>query len=93
MVAAAATIWLMFAFWMVAPYLGVGRGAARVAAILMATELVLLLVNSYATDRCTGEECSPLARAVGVAAHVDVPVIAGAFVALVVGREIRRGAA
>ena len=93
MVAAAATIWLMFAFWIVAPHLGVGRGAARVAAILMATELIVLLAYSYATDRCTGEECSPLAQAVGVAARVDVPLIAGAFVALVVGRGLRRGAA
>ncbi len=93
MVAAAATIWVMFALWMVAPVLGVGRGAARVAAILMTAELALLLAYSYATDRCTGEECSPLAQAVGVAARNDVPLLAGVFMVLVVGREVRRGAA
>ena len=85
MVAAAATIWLMFAFWIVAPFLGLPRGAARVAAILLCAELVLLLAASYGT--------TALAQAVGVAARVDVPMLAGVFVVLVIGRGLRRGAA
>ena len=77
MLLAATTLWGMFSLWIVAGTLDLPRVFERTAAVLMAAELVALLAWSYGTEGCTGDECSPFARSAGVAARVDIPILAG----------------
>ena len=91
MVAAAATLWLMFSVWMTAPYLGVPDRLVRTAAILMVSELVCLLAWSYGVERCVRVACAPLAQAAGVAARTDIPILALVLV-VVTGVVVRRAA-
>jgi hypothetical protein len=92
MVAAALTVWLMFGFWIAAPTLGVPSLAARAACSLLVAELVLLLAFSYGTEGCDEPDCAPLAQAFGVAARLDVPVLAALLFAVVAlrGTLLRR---
>ena len=84
MIAAAATIWILFSVWMLAPHVGISARAARVVGYALATELALVLVWSYGTEFCDGPTCPPLAQAAGVAARVDLPVLAVVIVAAAV---------
>ena len=90
MVAAALTIWLMFALWMLARHLGLSRVVARIAAALLVAELVLLLSWSYATENCRDPRECPWGEALGVASRVDVPALTAAFLAFVTIRAARR---
>jgi hypothetical protein len=95
MLLAAATLWGMFSLWIVAGALPLPRVFERTAAALMAAELVALLSWSYGMEGCAGEECSPLARSAGVAARVDIPILAGllllaAFTPLLRSRRLQR---
>jgi hypothetical protein len=81
MIAAAATIWILFSVWMLSPHVGISPRAARVVGYALATEFVLVLVWSYGTEFCEGTACPPLAQAAGVAARVDLPVLAVVIVA------------
>ena len=76
MLAALATIWILFSVWMLAPHVGIARKAARLVGWALVAELVLLLVWSYGTDFCVERTCAPVAQAAGVAARVDLPVLA-----------------
>jgi hypothetical protein len=92
MLAAAGTLWLMFAVWISAPTAGLPRAIERAAAVLLGAELVALLAWSYGTEQCDGRTCAPLAQASGVAARVDIPVLA--VLLLVAGAvQLRRRAA
>jgi hypothetical protein len=82
MVAAAGTMWLMFALWVASRSVGISRRTERVAGWLLVSELVLLVLSSY--------DSTPLAQALGVAARVDVPLLALAFVGFVTIRRLRR---
>ena len=84
MIAAAATIWILFSVWLLAPYIGIAPRAARLVAWALVAEFALLLVWSYGTEFCDGRECSPLAQAAGVAARVDLPILAVVIVAAAV---------
>ena len=46
---------------------------------LLGAELVVLLLWSYGTEGCVEADCAPLAQAAGIAARVDVPVLAALF--------------
>ena len=46
---------------------------------LLGAELVVLLLWSYGTEGCLEPGCAPLAQAAGIAARVDVPILAGLF--------------
>ena len=42
-------------------------------------ELVALLVWSYGVEACAERTCAPVAQAVGIAARIDIPLLAAAF--------------
>jgi len=83
--AAALTLWLMFALWVAAPALDLPQGIARTAAALLAAELVALLSWSYGCD----DECTAAADVAGTAARTDIPVLALVFVAVLIGVDVR----
>jgi hypothetical protein len=92
MLAAAVTIWLLFAFWIIAPHAEVPQRFARAAGVLLWVELACLLVWSYGAADCDEDRgCAPLAQAAGVAARTDVPAVAGAFLVLSAVWVARRG--
>jgi hypothetical protein len=89
MLAAAATIWMMFSLWLIVPIAGLPAGVARVAAILVSAELIALLIWSYGTENCVDSTCAPFAQAAGIAARTDIPALAGAFLVVAVV-QVRR---
>jgi hypothetical protein len=84
-VAAALTLWFMFALWVAAPSLAVPAGVARTAAFLLAAELVTLLAWSYGCEF----GCTPLGQVAGTAARTDIPVLAGLFIGALLVRRAR----
>jgi hypothetical protein len=78
-VAAAVTIWTMFAVWLIAPHAKAPARIARIAGALCGAELLALLVWSYGVESCAERDCAPVAQAVGIAARVDIPVLAAEF--------------
>jgi hypothetical protein len=93
MLAASLTIWLLFAFWIIAPHADIPPRFARAAGALLWVELACLLVWSYGSAGCDEGDngCAPLARAAGVAARTDLPAVAGAFLLLSLAWLVRRG--
>jgi hypothetical protein len=89
MVAAAATLWVTFGFWITAPSLGVGPRIARTAAGLLMAEFLLLLLSSYG---CDGDSCTTPASVAVEAAHTDVPALTAVFLVVVGARAWRRAA-
>jgi hypothetical protein len=87
--AAALTIWTMFSLWLIAGCARLSRTIARIAMLLLISELVLLAVWSYGSEHCDEPTCAPLAQAAGMAARTDVPILAGAFVVAMVFRLAR----
>jgi hypothetical protein len=79
-VAAGATIWILFSVWLMSPHVGISPRAARIVGWALAAELVLLLAWSYGTEICHDATCAPVAQAAGVAARVDLPVLAALIV-------------
>jgi hypothetical protein len=95
MLAAAVTVWILFSLWLIVPLLRLPRGLGRVAGALLWAELFALLVWSYGSEGCLDRTCAPVAQAAGIAARTDLPILAGAFVALAavqVARHARIGA-
>jgi len=82
MLAAAITLWLMFSLFLIVPIAGLPPVIARVAAILLVAELVALLTWSFGLERCIEATCAPLAQAAGIAARMDIPALAAAFLVL-----------
>ena len=76
MFAAGATIWMLFSVWLLGPYVGISRRAGQLVGWALVAELVLVLTWSYGTEPCRDSTCAPVARAAGVAARVDLPVLA-----------------
>ena len=83
MLAAAATLWLLFSVWLICPHVGGPPRVARILGWALGAELILLLVWSYGTEVCRVDVCAPLARAAGVAAKLDLPVLSVVLVAAV----------
>ena len=77
--AAAATIWGMFACFMLFPHLGLPPVFHRTAMALLVAELLALMVWSY------GSEGEPAAVAGRSAAAIDIPLLSLALVVLSVG--------
>ena len=76
MLAATATIWILFSVLAALPaHRRAAGGWRRCVALALAAELILLLVWSYGTEACDERTCAPLAQAAGVAARVDLPVL------------------
>jgi len=89
MVAAAITLWTMFALWLVAPLVAAPVSVGNAAAAVLCAELVALLAWSYGAESCDERTCAPLAQAAGIAARTDVPALA-AVVLVVSMVRIRR---
>ncbi len=87
MLAAATTLWLMFALWLAAPHIGVPAGIARTALGLLALALGMLLAWSYG---CETGECTAVGTTAGVAARTDLPILAALFLVVVTARYVRR---
>jgi hypothetical protein len=88
-----ATLWSLWACWLLAQHLRAPAAVTRVSAGLLVAELVTLIVHGYA---CADSGCSPAGAAAGTAADADIPVLAAVFVSLVGGRawlRARRAAA
>lgn len=78
--AAALTLWSMFAVWLIAPHAGLPARVVRTAVALGATELAALMLASYGAQECGFAACAVAARTAGTAARVDIPALAAAFV-------------
>ena len=92
MLAAAATLWLLFSVWLICPHVGVPSRVARIVGCALAAELVLLLAWSYGTEVCDADACAPLAQAAGVAATLDLPLLSVVLVAAVLRTATARHA-
>ena len=90
MVAAAITLWTMFSLWLIVPIAGLPGGLARAAAVFVSVELLALFTWSYGTELCGEPTCAPLAQAAGVAARIDIPALAAAFL-IIAFRRLARG--
>jgi len=84
MIASLATIWILFSVWLLCPHVGISPAAARIVGWTLLAELTLVLTWSYGTEVCTDRACAPVAQAAGVAARVDLPVLAVVIVAAAV---------
>lgn len=89
MVAAAATLWLTFWLWLAAPVLGLPRLTRRLAGAAFLAESVALLAWSYGSDGCVGSACPPLVQAAGLAARLDIPLLACLLTGLTAVRMLR----
>jgi hypothetical protein len=85
-IAATATIWIMFACFLIFPRLGLPPVWHRTAMALLVAELVALGMWSY------GSPGAPAAEAGRTAAAIDVPLLALALVVFSVLRAWRRRA-
>ena len=92
MLAAAATLWMLFSVWLICPHVGVPPQLSRIIGAALGAELVLLLAWSYGTEACDGNACAPLAQAAGVAAKLDLPVLSVLLVAVVLRTTTTRHA-
>jgi hypothetical protein len=92
MVAAALTLWVMFSVWLIASAVGIQAAIATTAAGLAVSELVALLWWSYGVESCARSTCRALTGAVGSAATVDIPLLAGLFLVLALVKLGRGGA-
>jgi hypothetical protein len=87
--AAAATIWVLWSGWLLAQHLGAPAPLTRSAAGLLVAELAVLAVHSFG---CGEEGCGAAAQAAGDAATYDVPGLAGLLVAAGTAYAWRRSA-
>jgi hypothetical protein len=89
MVAAAATLWLTFSLFLIAPLVEMPALTGRIAIGLCATELVALLTWSFGSERCDEPTCAPIAQAAGIAARTDLPALTVVFFVVVL-LQLRR---
>jgi hypothetical protein len=79
MLTAAITVWLMFSLWLIAPHTHAPPRIGRIAGMMCSAELLALLFWSYGVDACAERTCAPVAQALGIAARIDIPLLAAAF--------------
>ena len=92
MLAAAATLWMLFSVWLICPHVGVAPQLTRIVGAALAAEFVMLLAWSYGTEACASSACAPLAQAAGMAAKLDLPVLSVLLVAAVLRTATARHA-
>jgi hypothetical protein len=80
MVAAAMTLWTLFSVWLIAHCAGLPARIGRMALSLLWAELGLLAIWSYGSEGCDVRTCAPFAQAAGIAARLDVPILAAVYV-------------
>jgi hypothetical protein len=82
MLTAAITVWIMFSLWLIAPHAQAQPRIGRIAGLMCSAELLALLLWSYGADVCADRTCAPVAQAFGIAARIDIPLLAAAFLVL-----------
>ena len=88
-VTASATIWAMFACFLLFPLLKFPPLMQRTAMALLVAELLSLAVWSYGSEGCVERPCSAVAETGRTAAALDVPVLSAVLVAVAVIRGVR----
>jgi hypothetical protein len=88
-VIAAATIWAMFACFLIFPLLGLPARLHRAAMTLLVAELLALATWSYGSEGCVARPCAPVAEAGRTAASLDVPLLGVALIALAMIHGVR----
>jgi hypothetical protein len=88
-VTATATIWAMFASFLLFPRLGLPPLMHRTAMALLVAELLALAVWSYGSEGCGERPCAPAAEAGRAAAALDVPLLSAGLVVLAIIRGVR----
>jgi hypothetical protein len=79
-VTAAATIWSMFACFLLFPRMGFGAVMHRTAMTLLVAELVALAMWSYGSEDCVRRPCAAAAEVGRTAASIDVPLLSLALI-------------
>jgi hypothetical protein len=92
MLAAAITVWAMFSVWLIAPHARAPARIGRIAGVMCSAELLALLMWSYGVEVCSERTCAPVAQALGIAAGVDIPLLAAAFLVFACVRWRRQAA-
>jgi hypothetical protein len=87
--AAALTVWACFSSFLIFPLLGVPQRLAHAAMALLCAELLLCLVWTVGTERCSQRPCGTLPETARTAASIDVPGLTGAVIALAIAYGIR----
>src|SRR4051794_20988348 len=81
--AAALTVWITFAAWLILPTVDAPARFSRIAIRLCGAEFVAAAIWSYGSQGCDERPCAPLAETARAAAARDIPFLTG--VALVLG--------
>jgi hypothetical protein len=81
--AAALTVWITFAAWLILPTVQAPARFSRVAICLCGAELLAAAIWSYGSQGCVARPCAPLAETARSAAAFDIPLLTG--VAMVLG--------
>ena len=88
-VTATATIWAMFACFLLFPRVGLPPLMHRTAMALLVAELLALAIWSYGSEGCLERPCGAAAETGRTAAALDVPLLSAALVALAIIRGVR----
>jgi hypothetical protein len=89
-VTATATLWSMFACFLLFPRMGFRPFMHRTAMTLLVVELVSLAMWSYGSKGCVERPCAPIAETGRTAAAIDVPLLALGLIGFALVTGIRR---
>jgi hypothetical protein len=89
-VTATATIWSMFACFLLFPRMGFAPLFHRTAMTLLAAELVALAMWSYGSEECLRRPCGAGAEVGRTAAAIDVPLLSLGLIAVAFVTGVRR---
>jgi hypothetical protein len=89
-VTATATIWSMFACFLLFPRMGFAPLFHRTAMTLLAAELVALAMWSYGSEGCVERPCGAGAEVGRTAAALDVPLLALGLMVVAFVTGVRR---
>jgi hypothetical protein len=90
--AAALTVWITFAAWLILPTVDAPARFSRIAIWLCGAELVAAAIWSYGSEGCNQRPCAPLAETARAAAALDIPFLTGVAGVLGSAYAMRRAA-
>jgi hypothetical protein len=89
-VTATATLWSMFACFLLFPLMGFQPLMHRTAMTLLTAELVALGMWSYGSEGCVERPCAPVAEVGRTAASIDVPLLSLGLIVVAFVSGVRR---
>lgn len=89
-VIATATLWSMFACFLLFPLMGFKPFMHRTAMALLVAELAALGMWSYGSEGCLERPCAPVAEVGRTAASIDVPLLCLGLIAVAFVSGVRR---